>query len=302
MSAFPDHTLNPVQVDSLQVNALLASFTPAFVDEVRNIIMSSPNKLRDLNSYPTTLLKACLDILLYPITNIANPSLCSGLFSDDFKQVQVNPPLKSTLPDENSYRRPISITSNCMSNVLQSAYKQFHSTETALLKVHNVTLNMDKGKVTVLTLLDLSAALDSTDHDILTKRLSIWYGISGTAPSWFSSYLTDRYQRVKIANCFSTALPTSCDVPRGYVLGQLLFTLYTTPLSSVIQTHNLDHHLYAEDTHTQIYLSLVTPDTNCSLNQLRDCLHDIFYWMTDSKLKLNANKTVSYCWYTKAAW
>ena len=48
-----------------------------------------------------------------------------------------------------------------MSNVLQSAYKQFHSRETALLKVHNdVTLNMDKGKVTVFTLLDLSASFD----------------------------------------------------------------------------------------------------------------------------------------------
>ena len=49
-----------------------------------------------------------------------------------------------------------------MSNVLQSAYKQFHSTETGLLKVHNdVTLNMDKGKETGLTLLDLCAAFDT---------------------------------------------------------------------------------------------------------------------------------------------
>ena len=45
------------------------------------------------------------------------------------------------------------ISSNCLSNVSQSAYKEFHSTETALLKVHNdITLNIDKGKVTALTL------------------------------------------------------------------------------------------------------------------------------------------------------
>ena len=121
---------------------------------------------------------------------IVNASLCRGLFPDDFKQAQVNSYLKkSTLPKENlnSYR-PISnlsfiskvlqkvlasrlmshIKSNCMSNVLQSAYKQFHSTETALLKVHNyVNLNMDKGKVTALTLLDSSAAFDTIDHSLL---------------------------------------------------------------------------------------------------------------------------------------
>ena len=70
-----------------------------------------------------------------------------------------------------------------MSNVLQSVHKQFRSTETALLKVHNdVTLKMDKGKVAALTLLDLSAVFDTIDHNILIKRLSVWYDISG----WFS--------------------------------------------------------------------------------------------------------------------
>ena len=72
-------------------------------------------------------------------------------------------------------------------------------------------------------------------------------------------------------------------------MGPLLFTLYTTPLSSVIQSHNLDHHLYADD--TQIYVSLTTPDTCRSLNQLRDCLQDVSLWMKNSKLKLNADKT-----------
>ena len=98
-----------------------------------------------------------------------------------------------------------------MYNALQSADKRFHSTETALLKVRNdVTLNMDKGKVAPFTLLDLSAAFNTIDHNVLIKRLLIWYGISGAAKSWFSSYLIDKYKRVKIANCFSAALPSSC--------------------------------------------------------------------------------------------
>ena len=182
------------------------------------------------------------------------------------------------------------IYKNGLSNVSQSAYKQFHSTEIALLKVHNdINLNIDNGKVTVLTLLDLSAAFDTIDHNILITRLSTWYGISGTALSWFTSYLTDRQQAIKIGNCFSDMLPTSCGVPQGSVLGPLLFTLYTTPLSSVIQGHNLDHHLYVDD--TQSYISLTTPDACRSLNQLRDCLQDVSLSMKNSKLKLNANKT-----------
>ena len=156
--------------------------------------------------------------------------------------------------------------------------------------MHNdIHLNIDNGKVTAQTLLDLSAAFDTIDHNILITSLSTWYGISGTALSWFTSYLTDREQAIKIGNYFSDMLPTSCGVPQGSVLGPLLFTLYTTPLSSVIQSHNLYHHLYADD--TQIYFPLTTPDTCRPLNQLRDCHQDVSLWMKNSKLKLNADKT-----------
>ena len=83
---------------------------------------------------------------------------------------------------------------------------------------------MDKGKVTSLTLLAISGAFDTIYRNMLIKRLSMWCGIFATALSWFSLYLTGRYHRVKRANCFSAALPTSCGVPRGYVLGPLLFS------------------------------------------------------------------------------
>ena len=155
--------------------------------------------------------------------------------------------------------------------MLQYAYKQFHSIETALLKLHNViTLPLILKNNSALTLLELSAAFDTTDHDILIKRLSKWYDISGTVLTWFSLYFTDRRQAIKIGNCFSDMLPTSCGVPQGSVLGPLLFSLYTTSLSSVIQSHTFDHHLYAGD--RQLYISVTTPATCRSLNHLRDCL------------------------------
>ena len=123
---------------------------------------------------------------------------------------------------------------------------------------------------------------------LLITRISTWYGISGAALGWFTLSLNDRRQAIKIGNCCSNMLPTTCGVPQGSVFGPMLFSLYTTPLNYVILCHNLDHHLYADD--TQLYVSLTTPDTCRSLNQLRDCFKDVSLWMKNSKLKLNADK------------
>ena len=57
---------------------------------------------------------------------------------------------------------------------------------------------MDQGEVTALTLLALSVAFDTINHATSTNILSDWYGISGQAQIWFSSYLQNRHQSVKI--------------------------------------------------------------------------------------------------------
>ena len=107
-----------------------------------------------------------------------------------------------------------------LSNDLQSAYKRFHSTETALLKIHNdIVDNMDNGKVTALTLLDLSAAFDTIDHSILLQRLHRYFGISGPALRWFKSFLSDRYQSINISGTLSSPQHLPFGVPQGSVLG-----------------------------------------------------------------------------------
>ena len=175
-------------------------------------------------------------------------------------------------------------------NPFQSAYKQHHSTESALLKIHNdVLIAMDKGRVTALTLLDLSAAFDTIDHDILLNRLENWFGITGTALQWLKSYLSDRFQQVKLNNSLSSKAPLSFGVPQGSVLGPLLFTMYTSPLSSIIDRHQVGHQLYADD--TQLYVSFSASDSASSLLRLQKCLGSVQSWMFSNKLKLNPEKT-----------
>ena len=171
-----------------------------------------------------------------------------------------------------------------------------YSIETALLKVQNDLLrNLESGKTTVLVLLDLSAAFDTLDHSGVISRLENWYGISGNALRWFASYLMDRQQmgkvKGKVKECVGEPFQTKYGVPQESVLGSLLFTLYTTPLSKIISRHNVCHHLHADD--TQIYITL--SKSVMSLALLQDCLLDVGDWMRSSKLKLNPDKTEVYC-------
>ena len=176
------------------------------------------------------------------------------------------------------------------SNSFQSAYKKLHSTETALLKIHNDIVGaMDKGRVTALTLLDLSAAFDTIDHNILLHRLQSWFGITGSALDWVASYLSERKQKIKLNGILSTDAYIPSGVPQGSVLGPLLFTMYTTPLSSIISEYSIQHQLYADD--SQLYVSFSSSDSAESMQKLQSCLAAVQTWMQTNRLELNPDKT-----------
>ena len=143
----------------------------------------------------------------------------------------------------------------------QSAYRKHHSTESALLNIHNgILLNMAKGSVTALTLLDLSVAFDTIDHTIHLDRLNVYYGISELALGWFKSYLSGRTHSVKATLQYG--------IPQGSVLGPILFSLYTNPISSIIHSHsNINHHFYADD--TQLYITLTPTNFSRSIQKLK---------------------------------
>ena len=170
-----------------------------------------------------------------------------------------------------------------------SAYRQFHSTETALIKVVNdLAITSSHGQVSLLSLLDLSAAFDTVDHDILIKRLENTHGVRGVTLKWFTSYLTDRTQRMVIGEHASILMTLDCGVPHGSVLGPLLFLMYTVDILDIIYQHGLEGHCYADDTQTYVHCS-VEDSENIHL-RLLPCPDSIDRWMASNRLKLNGDK------------
>ena len=112
--------------------------------------------------------------------------------------------------------------SNDLFPVLQSAYRRKHSIETVLLKVTNdILLNLNDQRVTLLLLLDLSAAFDTVDHDTLLHQLQFTFGINGKVLSWFSSYLSGRSQQIVFSETLRAEFELQCGVPQGSCLGPL---------------------------------------------------------------------------------
>ena len=141
--------------------------------------------------------------------------------------------------------------------------KSFHSCDTALIRVQNgILLPIDNRHCVMLLLLDLSAAFDTANHEILLKRLNSKISICGTALDWFRSYLTNRTQVVLIDGRKSQSHELKCGVPQGSVLGPILYMylLCTAPLADILRFHNMQFHFYPDD--TQLYISFSANDNN----------------------------------------
>ena len=292
----------------------LDHFRPASYDEVYRLITSYGNKSCELDSIPTWLLKECVNELLPLILPIINNSLSTGVFPSICKQTVIRLLLKKPNVDPEVLKnyRPVSnlnfiskilektvmqrieehIEHFSLQDPLQSAYRQNHSTETAITKLCNdVITSLDRGQCTVLASLDLSAAFDTVDHDILLQRLYTLYGMNGTVQEWFRSYLTNRQTKVCIASSYSKPRLLKCGVPQGSVLGARLYTMYTRPMADIMSRHNVCYHSYADD--SQIYIVCNNDELSIkqAVKQLEDCITDVCEWMRNSSLKINQDKT-----------
>ena len=172
-------------------------------------------------------------MLLPVLTRMVNSQ--SGHFPDNWKQADVYPRLKK--PNAEVIFNNLRLISNLsfVSKITeravfsqvhdhltvqrlypkaQSSYREFHSTETALLRIKNgILMNMDQQNVTLLVLLDLSTAFDTVDHAILLDHLYSNFGITSQALFWFKPYLHNRQQSISV----------NCGKSRKFVLKEVLF-------------------------------------------------------------------------------
>ena len=305
-------TTTPLYDVPFRLTPTLENWTPVTTDELEKLIGSAPCKTCQLDPVPTWLVKNMKALLSPFIMLLFNKSLAVGCFPSDFKKAVVRPLLKKAGSDISQMKnfRPVSnlsflskllervvqkrlqefLDSNNLMPVTQSAYRQYHSTETAVTKVYDdLLLAADKGDVSALCLLDLTAAFDTVDHDLLILRLERQFGLRGVVLRWFSSYLSDRTFQVVYGGCTSSVIIIVCSVPQGSVLGPRLFILYTADLADVAAAHDVNIHSYADD--TQLYLQCQREDMTTAIRRLESCTSDVSHWMAANRLKLNADKT-----------
>ena len=266
-----------------------------------------------LDPPPTDILKKWLPELLTFITDLCNASLQQGCLHVSQRHAIVRPRLKIAGADawEEQNYRPLSslafvdkVIESLVCHQLvaffeplhlllsvQSVYRSKHSTETAALKViTNVLRAADRGEVNLLCMLDLSAAFETVDHDILIGRLQQSSGVKGLALSWIESFLRNRTQSVSIDGVQSTRSLLTCGVPQGSALGPVLFLVYSADVIAIARRHGLKcMHSYADD--TQLYFHADSSVVDSKVQKLVTCVGDIGQWMCANRLKLNQDKT-----------
>jgi len=172
----------------------------------------------------------------------------------------------------------------------QLAYRPFHSTQTAVISVHNdLVRSIYYNHVSLRVLLDLSAAFDTVDHNILLSVLSNRFCVDGTALDWFKSYVNDRAQSFIYNGQETEWYSVDCSVPQGSVLGPVKFAAYTEDIVDLIERHDVRSHLYADD--TQLYDCCKLDGVPEIQSRLSGCVSAVAQWCASRGLQLNADKT-----------
>ena len=226
--------------------------------------------------------------LIRESTTIGSVVLTSACPSPDVYSKYLNDKLSDIHRSTNGAPPP-DFTSNAL---LPSAYRRHHSTETAVLKVvSDIRMAIDRGNVAILLLLDISAAFDAVDHNILIERLDRIFAIRQMALDWLRSYLKNRNQLIVTASADPVTQNVSSGVPQGSVLGPILFSLYVAKIEQLVARHGFHSHQYVDDTQISVYAFCEPHNTPHLALRMAECFSDVASWTSSNRLRLNGGKT-----------
>ena len=294
-------------------SCFLERFAESNNEEISKIIGTLSSKQCELDPAPTWLVKSINEIITPVVKRIVNTSLSTGIIPSQLKTAVIRPTIKGPSLDTDNYShfRPVSnlpvlgkiiekvvysrltdhINENNLYGKTQSAYRKYHSTETALLKVQNdILLELDKGKHVGLVMVDVSAAFDTVEHPSLLARFKHDFGLRGKALEWFTSYLTNRKHKVAINSAHSELTDILYGFAQGATLAGMCFNCYSKPLNNITEDFSpVDQHNYADD--SQTYVAFACKNKELAIETLRNCVEQTRRWMILNHLKINDDKT-----------
>ena len=289
------------------------SFRPISLEELKMFVSGMKSKTCKLDPVPSELVKKCFTTLGPIMLAIVNKSLTCSSFPDGLKHAVITPIIKDENKDQNNPQnyRPVSnlpfleklleriafeqlskhVNDHNLHAVNQSSYRRHHSCETAMFKmVGDLQKSFAEKKFVAVISLDSSAAFDTIDHNLLLKRLREQFNVKDGAIKWIESFLKNRTFSVKINDAESKVKEILYGVPQGSVLGPLFYILYTKQIEELVKRHHgINIQMYADD--LQLYVEFSNEDQTLVEANLGECIRNIKYWMDESFIKLNTDKT-----------
>ena len=298
--------INPMQyINRNMVNSLFLS--PVTVKECIGIVSKLKNTKYNNSSLPVFIFKQSIRILAQHIVKLINNSFITGIFPQCLKCATITPIYKKDDKHSISNYRPISVLplmskvfERCVASRLwsyfnkhsiisvdQFGFQRGKSTLDALEALtERVYSSLNSKEHAACIFVDLRKAFDTVNHAILLRKLEC-YGIRGLPLQWFTSYLCNRTQCVKIGSKVSNLRTVNISVPQGSILGPILFLCYVNDLPNACP--NLSTLLYADDT----TLTATHTDYHSLIKLINSELDSFKYWAISNRLSINSDKTVA---------